>query len=75
MTVFYTKPVSQLNPSLLPAAYDQWGVSTKKYIERASTTRPVSLMSWHPHVVAEGFVRADDYNLRRALRDEGVLKQ
>jgi len=74
MSTFKTRPVPQLNPSLLPTHYDQWGSNIDRHIERASTTRPIHIMPWNDHVVAEGYVCEDDYNLKRALRDEGVIR-
>lgn len=69
--MFYkSRPVSQLNPYLLPAAYDSWGAPTEKYIEEASTVRPVYIMPWNAHVVSEGYVPPDDRNLQRAIRGE-----
>jgi hypothetical protein len=69
MTAFKSKPVPQLNWSLLPAHYDQWGFDTERALEQASSVSPVWLMSWHDHVVAEGYVAPDDPNLKRALED------
>lgn len=74
MTVFRTRPVPILNWSLLPAAYGSWGVPKAKYLERATTVRPITIMPWNDHVVAEGYVPSNDMNLQRALRDNGVLQ-
>jgi len=71
--MFKSKPAYQLIPPLLPNHYDSWWAPTKKYVERASTVRPVYFMPWHPHVVAEGYVEPDDQGLLRMLRKRKIL--
>lgn len=71
--MFKSKPVPQLNPSLLPAHYDSWGAPTEKHVEKASQKRLVWFMPWHPQVVAEGYVEPENMDLRRALREEKIL--
>lgn len=73
MTSFKSRPVPQLSWSLLPEHYDQWLSNQERALDRASQMRPVHIMSWNDHVVAEGYVSPDDYNLKRALRDYGVI--
>jgi len=74
MTARSSRPVPQVNYGLLPAHYDQWGIDTERILEDFTSERRVHFMSWHPHVVAEGYVDADDYNLKRALRDENIIQ-
>lgn len=67
MATWQTHEVYLLSPSLVPTFADEaeerpeWG-----------TVRPLHIMPWDPHVVAEGIVDPEDFNLRRALREEGV---
>lgn len=69
MTTYRTREIPIPSIGCVPTYCDTWG-SNKR--DRWMNYRRYSFMPWNDHVVAEGIVEHDDYNLKRAIRDNSV---
>lgn len=72
MTTYHTRKIFIPEPSLIPPYVGQWGLDDSEWDPDWGTTREYHFMPWDSHIVAEGMVSPDDFNLKRALRDEGI---
>lgn len=70
--VYQTKEMLIPEPTLVPQYAGQWGQDDTEWKEEWGTRRRHYIMDWNDHVVAEGF-EVDEFQLNRALRDEGVV--
>lgn len=72
MTMLYqTREMLVPNPELVPPHAGQWGQDGSEWKPEWGTCRSLCFMPWNPHILAEG-LEYDEFNLRRALRDEGI---
>lgn len=72
MTTFHTRRMFVPIPSLVPEYAGQWGLDDSYWREEWGVRRQMHFMPWNDHVVSEGYVDNDDFNLKRALREYGV---